>query len=104
MNPLRNPEFHTLSDRQLQARLERDLAARKVARDAIDQRIATKRSQFRADSRLPFRPVTVIDAPVVPKPVPALIRWPVIVVFALTMTFAVWKFAAWVLPVAWGGV
>lgn len=63
MNALRR-DFPTLTDRQLQSQLERQLAARKAAQHVIDQRIATKRSEFRANAKAP--PQIVRNEPVKP--------------------------------------
>lgn len=97
MNTLRNPELRTLSDRQLQARLERQVAARKAAQSVIDARIATKRQQFRADAKAPMR---VVPSVAKPAPVRETFGWVDSYIFLTPLAIV----AALILLARWSGM
>lgn len=72
---VRQTEFRTPNDVQLQARLERMLAARRaeeLAREERYRRLPTPRSRFRANAKAPVRDLR----PGLPsKPVPEPFTW-----------------------------
>ena len=63
----------------------------------------SRRSQLRADMKAPiYRAPTQINVAEPTKPAPFWLSVPVLAVYALVMAFAVWKFAAWILPIVGG--
>ena len=91
-------DLRTPSDLQAQARMSRLLAAR----EARFRTLPTPRSQFRADAKAPFRPMTRVNVPTEPQPVPAWLAWTAMSTFSLLMCAASIAAIKWLLPLIWG--